>query len=98
MGFLLSQKNNLMNMLLVKIVIKLHQNNLLNLRMFVNFKQGTCVESNIVIILTIIFAITIKLLEFLFRREFASFFGFLCWKGMSRIFLWGIETRKAPKF
>ena len=26
-------------------------------------KQGTCVESNIVIILTIIFAITIKLLE-----------------------------------
>ena len=61
-------------------------------------KQSTCVESNIVIILTIIFAITIKLLEFLFRREFASFFGFLCWKGMSRIFLWGIETRKAPKF
>ena len=34
-------------------------------------KQGTCVESNIVIILTIIFAITIKLLE-LFELSQAS--------------------------
>ena len=37
-GFLLSQKKNLMKMLLVEIETKLRQNNLLNRQMFVNFR------------------------------------------------------------